>query len=325
MLPIATATRREWEATLGTTIKASDRKVITLPVDQLLASTLRTYAPIYQRSLNSSNLNSMKGDMVDGSYWNLALCALAFVVPPTGVAPSAPIEAFLINGNHTCEAISQAGVSQDLDFRIHVVATVEDVQALYAAYDQGKSRNSTAVNKALNFKMPLGQRMMGILRASEQWGLAGLNPGVYAIINGFEFKKALWGQDHTNEALVLEPFFDDLWKDHRDFYKRAKRAAAVALMLSVLKKGDASHKSSLNALMAGLRGLAAQPMVLRSGSTGLDAFYNLLITDERSLPKGRSSFAWGVIRAWEAHYTNQSAPTNMTALCAPIVPSQPKF
>ena len=326
-LPTEHATRKDWEDLIGMPLKTANKKFASIKVDGDLAETLRGYAPYYQRKLVDANLNSIKDDMNSGAYQGLAVCALALVVPASGISPSGVVEGFLINGNHTTQAIADTRKEQTLDFRIHVVADKDEVQRLYAAYDQGKARSVVAVNKALNHTMAVGKRMGSIVIGASQWGAVGLNPGAYSIFNGRNFAKAAWAKQYEAEALQLEPFYEGLYKVNRDVYKMARRSVIAANLLLILKKGTAAQKSELSKLLDSLSKIAAgeQKFAPNSQTSALYGVWTMINKDENSLPKGRSSLAWGIIRSLEAYLAGDKVPAKLEELTAPITPSKPAF
>lgn len=127
-------------------------KVMTIPADEARMFRRTCHYP-YQRKISVRNVKRLSLLMQNGSFVQgtpIAFCAL-----PGGTS-------FLVNGNHTLEAIIDCGIPQLLTIMVFEVADMEEVARIYASFDlhQMRSWQSALHAYGLDQEIPLSSYVM---------------------------------------------------------------------------------------------------------------------------------------------------------------------
>ena len=301
------ATRSDWEDLLGVDLDNADGKIVNVDITPQVARTSRDhYAYKNQRNILKAGVHALSKPMKAGGFRSTGVCA--FALNFTNQGPDDIVEADLVNGNHHFEAIHEAQVPVALDIRIHIVSTAEQVDSLYATYDIGKSRNIRAVTKASgsNEFEGLGKRIQGILISASAWGIAGFDNSIYGLITSDVTQRIKWQNDHAKAASELEPWYEDLYNRHREFYKLAKRAQFAALVLHIQHSGSTAHKQKLAEYLQEFVGLLDGKKV--NPMPGSPVYLAINALQHSGAGAKRDHVMNKLVHAWEAYYTGNTVP-----------------
>lgn len=321
-LPIinGTASLKDWESWLGLEMgETGDWMTGLVTVDAGIARAIRTHN-LYprQRRMLPSNVTSIALDMRAGTYLNVANPKLAFFIDEETGNPNF----YLIDSNHTFEAIAVTGVSQSFYIRVYHVKSMKEVDDLYAVIDSGKSRNMTAVGiaRASGYPVQLSAMMKSILRTGSQWGLSKMDPMTYGSQTGMTNHRITWEQEHSAIAKSTEQWWLDLKVANKEFFKLAKQGRFSALVFSVLKSGSTRHQQIMWRLMNEILNhaqMGTQPAP-PSAVWGMMEAIMLPIS-----ANSRSAVVYSMINSWHAYVKNNPVDPSATNRAIKVQMAEP--
>lgn len=181
------------------------------------ASKLRSDAHFpRQRLIKSGNIDRLVVEMKAGRF--IVGIQIYICVLPDGTE-------YVVNGNHTLEAIIKGGFSQSLTVTHHPVKDIEEAAAIYSVFDLQSRRSAGDSIRAYGFTIPNSKSIyaaMPIIRTDFVIGHTGIQsrPDLLEMMSGYE------------EEAVL---FDNSTKRNTDGSALTKRAGIVAVALETFR------------------------------------------------------------------------------------------